>query len=73
MRVKASTILKACHDKEYERRFMQRYLRARLPPIEVIWDVPRTSENVRLVREFLLDATPEHNPFARLLKEWLTK
>ena len=73
MRVKASTILRACRDRRYEDRFRRRYIRAGLPPLEVIWDVPQTAENVKLVREFLFDYSPEYNPFARLLQGWLRR
>ena len=67
MRVKASTIIKACYDRRYEDRFRYRYMKAGLPPIEVVWDVPKTSENLKLVKEFLLDYSPEFNPFAKFL------
>ena len=55
MRVKASTILKACYNREYEKRFAQRYAQAGYPPIEVVWDVPKTAENMRLIEDFIRD------------------
>lgn len=68
MRVKASTIIKACYNREYEKRFAYRYAHAGYPPLEVIWDIPKTPENLKLVKEFLLDYSPEFNPFAKFLR-----
>lgn len=55
MRVKASTIIRACNDVEAEKRFAYRYRKAGYPPIQVIWDIPQTKENLRLVSEFVYD------------------
>ena len=55
MRVKASTIIRACNDVEVEKCFAYRYCRAGYPPIQVIWDVPKTKENLKLVNEFVYD------------------
>ena len=55
MRVKASTIIRACNDVEAEKRFAYRYRKAGYPPIQVIWDVPKTKENLKLVSEFVYD------------------
>jgi len=63
MRVKASTILKACYDREIEERFACRYARAGYPPLEVVWDVPKTPENLKLVNEFVYDYSD--NPFVK--------
>ena len=63
MRVKASTIIKACYDREYEKRFAYRYTHAGYPPIEVIWDIPKTLENQKLVNEFVYDYSG--NPFVK--------
>jgi len=67
MKVRASTILKACYDREYEKQFSYRYASAGYPPIKVIWNIPKTSENLKLVKEFLLDYSSEFNPFANFL------
>jgi len=67
MRVKASTIIRACYNREYEKRFAYRYAHAGYPPLEVVWDIPKTLENLKLVKEFLLDYSPEFNPFAKFL------
>ena len=63
MRVKASTIIKACYDREYEDRFRHRYACMGYPPIEVIWDIPKTPENQKLVDEFVYDYSD--NPFVK--------
>ena len=55
MRVKASTIIRACNDVEVEKRFAYRYRKAGYPPIQVIWDIPKTKENLKLVSEFVYD------------------
>ena len=55
MRVKASTIIRACNDVEAEKRFAYRYRRAGYPPIEVIWDMPKTRENIKMVEDFIHD------------------
>ena len=55
MRVKASTIIRACNDVEAEKRFQYRYRRAGYPPIEVIWDIPKTRENIKMVEDFVYD------------------
>ena len=55
MRVKASTIIRACNDVEVEKRFAYRYRKAGYPPIQVIWDIPKTKENLKLVSEFVHD------------------
>ena len=55
MRVKASTIIRACNDVEAEKRFQYRYRRAGFPPIEVIWDIPKTRENIKMVEDFVYD------------------
>ena len=55
MRVKASTIIRACNDVEAEKRFQYRYRRAGYPPIEVIWDIPKTKENIKMVEDFIHD------------------
>ena len=55
MRVKASTIIRACNDVEVEKRFAYRYRKAGYPPIQVIWDIPQTKENLKLVSEFVYD------------------
>ena len=55
MRVKASTIIRACNDVEAEKRFAYRYRRAGYPPIEVIWDIPKTRENIKMVEDFVYD------------------
>jgi len=51
--VKASTIIRAYNDVEVEKRFVYRYRRAGYPPIEVIWDIPKTRENIKIVEDFL--------------------
>ena len=73
MRVKASTILKACYDRQREYRLSYRIMRKGFPKIEVIWDVPKTSENVKLVEDFIRDVSPETSPVARCLKWWIEK
>jgi len=55
LRVKASTIIRACNDVEVEKRFAYRYRKAGYPPIQVIWDIPKTKENLKLVSEFVYD------------------
>jgi len=73
LRVKASTIIKACNNREYERKWASRYASRGYPPLEVIWDVPKTLENLKLVKEFLLDYSPEFNPFAKFLRKLSAK
>ena len=72
MRIRASTIIKACHDPEYEKRLSARLAREGYPELDVVWDVPQTKENLQLVDEFLLDADPRFNARVRLLRT-LTK
>jgi len=63
MKIKASTIIKACYDRQYEDRFRHRYASRGYPPLEVIWDIPKTPENQKLVDEFIYDYSD--NPFVR--------
>ena len=63
MKVKASTIIKLCCNRELERKWASRYASRRYPPLEVVWDVPRTPENLKLVNEFVHDYSD--NPFVQ--------
>jgi len=67
MRVKASTIIRACYNRGIRKRFACRYAYTGYPPPEVVWDIPKTLENLKLVKEFLLDYSSEFNPFAKFL------
>ena len=55
MKVKASTIIKVCNDREYEKKFAYKYEQAGYPPIEVTWDIPKTKENIKLIQDFIHD------------------
>ena len=71
MRIRASTILKACYDKDYERRLAYRLRRKGFPELNVLWDVPQTPTNFRLVDEYLLDNDPRFNPRLKFIREFL--
>ena len=63
MKVKASGILRMCHDRELEHAWAERYARLGYPPLEVVWDIPKTSENLKLINDFVYDYSG--NPFAK--------
>ena len=71
MRIRASTILKACYDKDYERRLAYRLSRKGFPELNVVWDVPQTSLNLKLVDEYLLDNDPRFNPRLKLIRRFV--
>ena len=63
MKVKASIIIRVCNDREYERKWQKHYVRQGYPPLEVIWDIPKTPRNLKLVNDFLRDYSD--NPFVK--------
>jgi len=63
VKVKASTIIRLCYNRELERKWASRYANRGYPPLEVVWDVPQTLENLKLVNEFVYDYSD--NPFVQ--------
>jgi len=72
MRVKASTIIRACNDVEVEKRFAYRYRKAGYPPIQVIWDIPKTKENLKLVSlKLVSEFVYDYYEGAKILRAYL--
>ena len=63
MKVKASTIIRLCYNRELERKWASIYASRGYPPLEVVWDIPQTPENLKLVSEFVYDYSD--NPFVQ--------
>ena len=61
--MKASDIIRLCYDRELERKWASKYASRGYPPLEVVWDIPQTLENLKLVNGFVHDYSG--NPFVQ--------